>query len=145
MAGKDIDRVVEIAAGMDQAPHWPRWVYEAALDPDFPKRIARVAEDAATGVLAGFAVAGLTPPEAELETIVVAAEFQRCGIARRLFQTLADELRQEQVGNVLLEVRASNEPAQAFYRALGFAESGHRHGYYADPVEDAVLMRLGLS
>jgi [ribosomal protein S18]-alanine N-acetyltransferase len=48
------------------------------------------------------------------------------------------------VREVMLEVREGNHSAQGFYRFLGFREEGRRPGYYADPVEDAVLMRLSL-
>ena len=52
------------------------------------------------------------------------------------------ELNASGVDNVLLEVRVSNQPALAFYEALGFVKTRLRPGYYADPIEDAVLMRL---
>ena len=39
-----------------------------------------------------------------------------------------------------LEVRASNEAAQAMYRRLGFAPAGIRRNYYADIGEDALVM-----
>ena len=142
MTAGDLDLLVEIAEGLEQEPHWPRLAYEAVLDPASPRRIALVAES--LGVLFGFAMARLTPPQAELETIAVTAEFQRRGVARKLFTDLADELRLADVHEILLEVRASNHPARAFYRSLGFAAAGQRPRYYADPVEDAVLMRLGL-
>jgi len=41
-------------------------------------------------------------------------------------------------------VRASNGAAIGFYRAQGFAETGRRPRYYADPEEDAILLRLGI-
>lgn len=145
MTPADLDRVIEIAASLSQAPHWPREAYLAALGGKAtPMRIALVAEDEASGTVAGFVVACLTPPEAELETIAVAAGFQRRGLARQLFQALAGALRQQRVSVTLLEVRASNEQALALYRALGFEVAGRRPRYYADPVEDAVLMRLAL-
>ncbi len=145
MTAADLDRVMEIAQSLSQAPHWPRGAYLTALDPEAaPERIALVAGTPENDVVAGFAVASLTPPEAELETIAVAAAFQRRGVARQLFEALAGELRGRRVRDTLLEVRASNQQAQAFYRALGFAEAGRRPRYYADPVEDAVLMRLRL-
>ena len=62
------------------------------------------------------------------------------GFSRRCWP----EIEAAEVTEVLLEVRASNQQATAFYRALGFAESGRRLRYYADPVEDAVLMSLRL-
>jgi len=144
MTVTDLDRVIAIAQSLDQAPHWPREAYLAALGKATPMRIALVAEDDASGTVAGFVVACLAPPEAELETIAVAAGFQRRGLARQLFHALAGALRQERVSVTLLEVRASNNQAQALYRALGFEVAGRRPRYYADPVEDALLMRLAL-
>jgi len=55
---------------------------------------------------------------------------------------LKTELRRQGVREVMLEVREGNHSAQGFYRFLGFREEGRRPGYYADPAEDAVLMRL---
>jgi ribosomal-protein-alanine N-acetyltransferase len=145
MMAADLDRVVEIAAALDDAPQWPRRVYESVLDSSSPRRIALIAEDLGTEVAVGFVVASLIAPEAELETIVVAAGFQRRGVARRLFEAMADDLGRWQVREVLLDVRQSNVAAQGFYRSLGFVEEGRRPGYYADPIEDAVLMRLRLN
>jgi ribosomal-protein-alanine N-acetyltransferase len=57
---------------------------------------------------------------------------------------MAAELSRADVREVLLEVRESNQAARAFYASLGFVDDGRRRGYYADPVEDAVLLRLRL-
>jgi ribosomal-protein-alanine acetyltransferase len=142
MAAADLDRLVEIAAALDHAPHWPRRVYEALLDPSSAKSIALIAEDSETRAMVGFIVAGLIPPEAELESLAVSAAYQRRGVARRLYEAMADEFGRSQVREVLLEVRESNQAARAFYTSLGFVEEGRRPSYYADPVEDAVLMRI---
>ena len=145
MAEADVDRVLKIAGRLPGAPQWPRDAYVAALASGAaPRRIALVAEVQPGGEVVGFAVASLLPPEAELETIAVMAGSQRRGIARELFRALATELRSGAVDVILLEVRASNERAQAFYRSLGFTGAGRRPGYYDDPVEDALLMRLEL-
>ncbi len=146
MKAADLDRVIAIAQSLSRAPHWPREAYLTALgEKATPLRIALVAEDKASGTVAGFAVACLIPPEAELETIAVAAGFQRRGIARQLLEALVGALRQERVSATVLEVRASNEEAQALYHAFGFEVAGRRSCYYADPVEDAILMRLALT
>jgi len=147
MTASDLDRVLAIAQNLPQAPHWPQSAYLKAINSQFgpestPRRIALVAAGSQPGSILGFAVASLLPPQAELETIAVAPESQRLGLGQRLFQALAAELKAAGVGDVLLEVRASNRPAQAFYRALGFVKTGLRPGYYADPIEDAVLMHL---
>jgi ribosomal-protein-alanine N-acetyltransferase len=148
----DLDRVIEIEQNITGAPHWPPSAYLAALGSQAaPLRIALAVEAPSDGSsspdrrgLAGFAVASLLPPQAELETIAVAAEFQRRGLAGRLFASLAAELRAAHVIEVFLEVRASNQPALGFYRQVGFVDTGRRRSYYHDPVEDAVLMRLQL-
>jgi [ribosomal protein S18]-alanine N-acetyltransferase len=142
MAEADLDCVMEIAEGLKEAPRWTRAAYQAAMDVGGTLR--RVALVAKTGDLAGFAVASVVAPEAELETIAVAREWQRKGVAQRLFAALIEELSAAGVKDVLLEVRGSNEAAIGLYRVLGFQESGRRRGYYADPVEDAVLFRLRL-
>jgi [ribosomal protein S18]-alanine N-acetyltransferase len=140
---RDVDRLVEIAAGLDSAPRWPRQTYTSLLD-NAGNRITLVAEEAGSGSIAGFVVARLILPEAELESIAVAGEFQRRSVARWLFLALAEALCRDGVAEIMLEVRAGNGAAQALYRGLGFAEEGRRPSYYADPVEDAVLMRLRL-
>lgn len=159
MTPSDLDHVIEIEHSLAAAPHWPRSAYLTALDPQVsPPRIALVAVEPGSdagalsdgpsslgwGAVAGFAVASLLPPHAELETIAVSAQLQRRGLARRLFASLVAEFRAAGIMEVILEVRASNDPARGFYRRLGFVETGSRPLYYIDPVEDAVLMRLPL-
>jgi [ribosomal protein S18]-alanine N-acetyltransferase len=143
MTRMDIERVMEIAAGLKQAPLWPLESYLKALDPAAqPRRVAVVAENTETATIVGCAVASLTVPEAELETIAVAAKFQRQGIARQLFGTMVEMLQGMDATVIALEVRASNEPARALYESLGFTNAGLRPRYYANPVEDAVWMTL---
>jgi ribosomal-protein-alanine N-acetyltransferase len=145
MTSADLDRVIEIERSLKQAPHWSRLAWVSVLDPlSSPQRVARVATDSGTGKVAAFAVASLLPPQAELELIAVAPEFQRRGLARLLFAALATELMTRQVTEVILEVRNSNHPALALYRQLGFVETARRPRYYADPVEDAALLSLRL-
>jgi ribosomal-protein-alanine N-acetyltransferase len=140
----DLDRVMEIAAGLRDAPHWPRSAYrEAVARIAGVPRIALVAVEEPAAV-EGFAVASLVAPQAELESIAVAALSQRSGLGRKLIDALAGELRRAGIREVLLEVRASNDAALSFYRRLGFADAGRRKGYYADPIEDAVQMKLSL-
>ena len=145
MEAADVAQVVALAKGLDEAPHWPATVYRQAIGADsVPRRMALVAAGARPERIVGFALASLLPPEAELEAIAVAREGQRRGLGRRLFQALAAELKAAGARELRLEVRASNGRAREFYEAFGFARVGMRRGYYADPVEDAVLMRIEL-
>lgn len=144
MSAADLDRVMKIAESLQHAPHWPLSSYVSAIDPSCtPPRIALVAEGESRDPI-GFLIACLIAPEAELETIAVAAEAKRRGIGTALLSALMRELKAERVGGLLLEVRVSNQEAQDFYAALGFEQIGQRPRYYADPEEDAVLLRLGI-
>jgi [ribosomal protein S18]-alanine N-acetyltransferase len=154
MTASDLDRVLALAESLPQAPHWPQSAWLNAINSQFepestPRRIALVIGGLAAGPqpgsILGFAIASLLPPEAELETIAVAPESQRLGLGKRIFRALAAELKTAVVSEVVLEVRASNRPALAFYGTLGFVRTGLRPAYYADPIEDAVLMRLPLA
>lgn len=145
MTTEDVERVMAIASGLQHAPQWRRESYLAALKPGgAPPRIALFAEEEKSGRVAGFVIASVVPPEGELETIAVERELQRQRVASGLFSALRQELRARQVARITLEVRASNHPAVAFYQSLGFVQTGRRPGYYADPVEDAVIMGLNL-
>lgn len=94
-----------------------------------------------------FALARVIADEAELLTIATHPAHQRQGLARACMAEWESAARDRGALDVFLEVAADNAPAQALYRACGFAECGRRAGYYrrdgADSV-DAVLMRKPL-
>ncbi|MGP8268717.1 MAG: tRNA (adenosine(37)-N6)-threonylcarbamoyltransferase complex dimerization subunit type 1 TsaB [Terracidiphilus sp.] len=145
MAGAWVNEVMEIAGRLKGLPQWTRENYQAALDPDaVPRRIALMVLGPDEDRMTGFLVARLLPPQAELEIIAVDPRVQRRGLARKLFNELVYKLGLAGVTEVVLEVRESNQVALALYGSLGFVETGRRPRYYADPEEDAVLMRLEL-
>lgn len=141
MRSSDVERVLKIAASLKNVPRWPRSAYLSALDPHAAlRRVALVAEAGASECPAGFVIASVVPPSAELETIAVAEDRQGQGLGRALLEKLFEELQSEGIREMWLEVRASNEPAVRLYRRMGFVETGCRKAYYADPVEDASVM-----
>ena len=145
MVPADIPPVMDIANSLPDAPHWRPEVYREMLGPArIPARICLVAEDSDRQVV-GFGVMVLIPPQAELEAIAVIRERQLRGIARNLLSDLLIELKRIDITEVILEVRESNRAAQVFYRGSGFVETGRRRGYYADPQEDAILMKREVS
>ena len=138
----DLDGVIAVAKSVDHAPHWTRSDYETALDPQSAVPRLCLAATLPDHPVAGFVIASVVPPQSEIEFIIVDPRLQRFGIATALLNAALDELQRRNIDEVLLEVRASNLPAQGLYRASGFVESGLRRAYYVNPVEDALLFSM---
>ena len=73
--------------------------------------------------------------EAEVLQIAVQKAYQGQGIASDLFATLPTDR------EIFLEVRKSNQRAQAFYKKEKMAVIAERKAYYHNPVEDAIIMK----
>ncbi|HKE62606.1 MAG TPA: ribosomal protein S18-alanine N-acetyltransferase, partial [Nitrospira sp.] len=80
--------------------------------------------------------------EVRLMNLAVIESMRHRGIARSLVTAALQAGLSQSAHRALLEVRASNQVAQALYRAFGFRQTAVRPKYYNNPVEDAVLMEL---
>lgn len=78
--------------------------------------------------------------ESSITNIAVRPDVRRQGLGRAVVEALLDRARSLGVTDVYLEVRLSNEPAIALYRALGFDVVGTRKNFYKQPTEDAYTM-----
>ncbi|MCZ6721294.1 MAG: ribosomal protein S18-alanine N-acetyltransferase [Proteobacteria bacterium] len=97
--------------------------------------------------LAGFLVGRVVEDEAEILTLVVAPSCRRRGLARRLVAAALTHARASGASALFLEVAEDNRPAQALYRAVGFAAIGRRARYYPraeGQATGALNLRLGL-
>ena len=92
------------------------------------------------GEFAGYAVAWLVADELHIANIAVVPKFRRRGVATATIEHLLGLARRRGCTYAQLEVRASNAPAIALYRKLGFRTVGVRRGYYEKPREDALVM-----
>ena len=79
--------------------------------------------------------------ESDMMNLAVDPAFRRRGIARALVCALIEQLRKMGSRCLTLEVRSSNESAQALYACLGFECVGRRKNYYLNPREDALILR----
>jgi ribosomal-protein-alanine N-acetyltransferase len=146
----DVAGVVALERGIAEAPHWAEGEYAAMVRADNAggsvRRCFFVAE--AEGRLLGFAVGKVIGSDAEgvaeLESVAVEESARRGGMGKALCAAVADWSRGQEVKALELEVRAGSAGAIALYGGLGFHVAGRRVGYYREPVEDAVLMRLNL-
>jgi len=135
-------------ATLADAPALASIAAECGLVVDFPAELARsyarLTAARLDGVLVGFLLAWRAADELHLTDLGVTASARRRGVARALVSDLCRDGAQTGSRVILLEVRESNAPALALYRALAFQELDRRARYYADTGEDAVVMQLGL-
>lgn len=151
----DLDEILVLERAVAEAPHWSREEYAALGGSESDGAVSRcvlVAEgvgDEGVMRLVGFAVGkfvGMDGQSAgELESVVVAEAARRTGVGRALCQGVLEWCRQRGAAAVELEVRSRNIPARRLYSSVGFQEEGLRRGYYRDPADDAVLMRLAIA
>ncbi len=135
LAESDLEWVVETERRVFSDPWSVPFFRQLLADPN---TYARVAERG--GRVAGYCMARIQGTDCDLENIAVTPEARRAGVAKALVLDLLDTCEVREVRRVALEVRASNDAAQALYRAYGFKLAGLRRGYYRQPSEDGLLM-----
>ena len=134
----DAAHAAAVAALEARAMGTDAWNEALVLD-ELPRRDrvwwAAYVDDALAGYVGTWVVDG----QMQVLKIAVEPAFRRRGIARELLARAAADARDLGASEATLEVRASNEGAQALYTALGFQPLGVRPRYYSDR-EDAVIM-----
>lgn len=138
---EDLDRLVAIEQASFTAP-WTRKMLEAELQNPFSRLLtARLMPDGRTGEIVGYLCLWIVFEELRLMNLAVEAGSRRRGIAKALVLHALSLARDRGAERAVLEVRASNEAARRLYEGLGFRQVAVRARYYADPIEDAVLMQ----
>lgn len=132
----DVPAVHEIERLSFRTP-WPAYAFEQELRGN---RLAHYVVARAGDRIVGFAGVWLMVDEAHVTTFGVHPDWRRQGIGRQLLLNLVELSRTIGARRMTLEVRASNEGAQALYRSYGFDAVGRRPGYYTDDGEDAIVM-----
>ena len=132
----DVPAVIEIERLSFSSP-WPAFAFEQELTSN---RLAHYVVARSEDRVIGFAGIWLMVDEAHITTFGVHPEHRRRGVGRRLLLRLAELAIDLGTQRMTLEVRVSNEPAQALYRSFGFQVAGRRIAYYSDDGEDALVM-----
>jgi ribosomal protein S18 acetylase RimI-like enzyme len=124
------------------------WKYDAGRvlraidDRDTVTLVATDTGRRAGDALAGFAIMEFGEERAHLVLLAVRAPHRRHGIGRRLLDWLIVSARTAGVRSLHLELRANNEAARAFYRAMGFSETILVPGYYRGRESALRMIRL---
>ncbi|MEQ1630224.1 MAG: ribosomal protein S18-alanine N-acetyltransferase [Gallionella sp.] len=137
----DVDAVCAIEQLVQPYP-WSRGNFTDALGSGY-----RCVVDEVVGQIVSYSVLMPVLDEAELLNIGVAAAQQRKGLGKAMLDAQMQWARTQNMQRIFLEVRVSNLPAIALYRAVGFIEIGMRRGYYQNAAgrEDAMAMACELN
>ena len=127
------------AAELEKAIFSQPWSERGFLDALARKEnIFLAAEEA--GELCGYLGMYQSLDEGEITNVAVKAEKRNAGIGLLLMQAAIEAAKQQQISQIILEVRVSNASAIHLYEKCGFVNCGIRKGFYDFPKEDAYIM-----
>lgn len=143
MTQSDVPRVHAIDVASFSLP-WPERSYRFELKENPTSRlfVAEVELPEGGTLVVGMLVMWIIEDEAHIGTLAVDAPYRKLGIARRLLAESLLRAYNSGVRRCYLEVRRSNQAAQALYAGFGFQLTSIRARYYRDNGEDAFLMTL---
>ncbi|NLY76552.1 MAG: ribosomal protein S18-alanine N-acetyltransferase [Tissierellia bacterium] len=136
MKESDLDRIMEI----EEKTFNPPWSREAFLLELTKNLLAKYIVAEVDGLVVGYGGIWLIIDEGHVTNIAVDEKYRGKGIGSKILEGLIQLCADRNMIAMTLEVRKSNEVAQALYRKYGFKEYGIRKGYYQDNNEDAIIM-----
>jgi ribosomal-protein-alanine N-acetyltransferase len=135
MKEMDLEDVVKMENEAFSDP-WSYDSFKSDLENEKSWPIVALHNDTIVGYSTLYIVAG----ELQIGNFAVATLFRRQGIGKKMMDEILKIALERGCDSIYLEVRESNEPAQALYHSFGFEAVGRRMGYYRNPRENAILM-----
>lgn len=118
-----------IEAGLGWKYDAPR-VLRAIRDRETLAAVACEGPKSSRGAINGFAIMEFGDERAHLVLLAVRPSHRRSGIGQRMLDWLVESARCAGIASIHLELRAGNDAARRFYRAMGFYETVLVPGYY---------------
>src|SRR5260221_9716057 len=140
-AGGDIDADIDASMGLEAESFTNPWSRETLIWELRNSDVTQVylLRDDGARVLA-FCICWVLFDELHINTLAVAPDVRRSGLATLLVRQVMAEAAAAGVRKATLEVRASNGEALAVYARLGFHVAARRPRYYTQPEEDALIL-----
>jgi len=131
----DIPGLAEIEAEAFSMP-WSAQDFRDLLSHSYCCYVVALADGQLAGCSGFSNICGV----ANIDNVVVAADFRGRGIGQKMLEELIRLGEAEHVEAFTLEVRVSNAAAIHIYEKFGFVSEGIRPGFYEKPTEDASIM-----
>ncbi|WP_332696760.1 ribosomal protein S18-alanine N-acetyltransferase [Halalkalibacter lacteus] len=136
MTLEDVEAVVDVERDAFSIPWDPAIFINELTSNQFAQYLVYEVEDN----IIGYCGLWVVMDEAQVTNIAIHSRSRGQGHGERLLRYVKAFLVQMGVSKLSLEVRVSNTVAQKLYRKMGFVEGGIRKKYYADNLEDALVM-----
>lgn len=140
MAEDDIEEVMEVERDAFSVPWDPAVFHNELTSNQFAHYLVYEYEERVIGYCGLWVVMD----EAQITNIAIHSRFRGQKRGEKLLSFAMAFAKQLGAATLSLEVRVSNEVAQNLYRKLGFEPGGIRKNYYADNLEDALVMWVKL-
>ena len=138
MTMEDIPSVVEIEQQCFSLP-WSEKSFEDSLTRE--DTIFLVCEEKE---ITGYMGLYISFDEASVTNVAVSPTCRKKGYGEALVLAAKEAAKEAGAESIFLEVRVSNEAATSLYKKQGFEELGIRKNFYEHPVEDAIIMKVGI-
>ena len=136
---QDVAQAAEIEKECFSIP-WSEKSFEDSLSREDTLFLVCEEED----VVAGYIGMYLSFDEGSITNVAVSPSFRKRGCGETLVKGAKERAKEKQIETIFLEVRVSNAPAISLYKKLGFEELGIRKNFYEHPIEDAIIMKVGI-
>lgn len=133
---ENLDRVMEIEKASFPTP----WSRDSFVSEILHNKFACYYVLLQNFYVVGYAGMWIVNDESHITTLAVDPDYRKQKLATLLLDKLITKALAKGVDRMTLEVRPSNNAAQALYRKHGFRQLGIRKNYYIDTGEDAVVM-----
>lgn len=139
MTMEDVEAVTKIEQECFSLP-WSEKSFEDSISRE--DTIFLVCEEAS--IVTGYMGMYLSFDEASVTNVAVSPAFRKKGYGEQLVAVAKEKAKDAGAESIFLEVRVSNIPAISLYKKMGFEELGIRKKFYEHPVEDAIIMKVGI-
>lgn len=132
---RDIEAIISIQSACPEIAQWTISDYTRVAQGEMAAWVCQREAD-----ILGFLVARPSGSDIEILNLAVQPDARRLGIGASLVRQAFEWGRAQHAERAILEVRASNAAALAFYEGFDFRVAGRRPRYYTSPAEDALLL-----
>ncbi len=137
MSEKHIAQVAEIEESIFSVP-WSQKAFKDSLELDNTAFYVAIEEEGVIGYCGVYKVMN----SADITNVAVKKDKRKKGVAKQLLKEAIKDAKSEQIKEIMLEVRESNEAAIFLYEKLDFKVLQNEKNTINIRLEDAIIMLL---